>query len=95
MVIDRMCVLVEPAMRRRDTQSAEHAFEILEEETELLMRDPTGAGFDLPAWLVALEEQVDRVRQAAPHTADRSQLDSILPPRPLSWEDIRRQLDDW
>ena len=95
MIIDCMRALVAPAMNRDDARKADHAFEILEEETALLMRDPTGAGLDLPAWLEALEEEVDDVRRGTRGATVRSPLDSILPAVPLSLEEIQQELDQW
>ena len=43
MTIDRMLALVKPAVEQAGQQDSTHAFEILEEETELLMREPAGA----------------------------------------------------
>jgi hypothetical protein len=95
MVIDRMRALVAPAMDRGDPAKADRAFEVLRDETALLMRDPTGAGLDLPSWLLALEEEVDIVRRQNHKTAQRSPLDAILPPVPLSLDEIRMELDEW
>ncbi|QDS94314.1 hypothetical protein FF011L_30930 [Roseimaritima multifibrata] len=59
MTIDRMRGLIEPAIRgvRQGTASTE--FELLRKEANLLTEYPTGAGLDLPAWLEALEEEVE------------------------------------
>ena len=95
MIVDRMRALVEPTMSQADPPAARRAFELLEEETTLLLRDPTGAGLDLPAWLVALDEQVDRVRQADPAATQSSRLDLICPPCALSLQEVQQQLDEW
>ena len=44
-------------------------FDILEDETALLTREPSGVGFEPPAWLLALEEEVRRWRRQS--VADR------------------------
>ena len=61
LIIDRLRALVEPATRQRDSL----AFEVLESETALLMQKPSGVGFEPPAWLLALDEEVRRVRSSA------------------------------
>ena len=91
MVIDRMRALVKPAMRR----TSKTAFEILEEETALLMREPSGVGFDPPAWLLALEEEVARVRGSQNHIDDKSMFDELLEPKQASVEDVQGQLEAW
>ena len=39
--------------------------EILEVETELLMREPGGAGMDGSAWLLALEHEFEQVNYSS------------------------------
>ena len=38
-------------------------FRLLEREAEVLARESTGIGFDVPVWLIALEEEVARARE--------------------------------
>lgn len=61
MTIDRMAALVEPAVEDAASQRSSHAFEIIEQEADLLTRHPTGAGLDVPTWLAAVDEEVDAV----------------------------------
>lgn len=65
MTIDRMRALIRPAIRqlRASDREESHAFDLLVEEAHLMMREPTGVGLDIPAWLLMLEEEVDRVLQ--------------------------------
>lgn len=58
MTIDRMRALVRLAIEQVRVEGPRHAFEILEEEAQLLMRDPLGWGVAIPDWLEALEEEV-------------------------------------
>lgn len=59
MTIDRMRALVGPAMQDAETASESIAFELLEQESEILNQHPTGVGLDVPAWIDALEEEVE------------------------------------
>ena len=59
MTVDRMRALVEPALSYRADSRGEHAFELLEDESNLLMKEPAGSGLDVPSWLAALEEEVE------------------------------------
>jgi len=95
MVIDRMRALIEPAVRQAHQPAGKHAFDILEEEAALLMREPTGAGLDIPGWLAALDEEVQRVRGPSGEFDEQSELDAFLPPLPLSLDDLQLQLDLW
>ena len=61
MTIDRMRALVGPAMRDAEANRESNSFELLEQEAELLTRHPTGVGLDVPAWLDALEEEVEEL----------------------------------
>jgi hypothetical protein len=65
MTIDRMRALIKPAVRqlRASDNEESRAFDLLVQEAHLMMREPTGVGLDIPAWLVMLEEEVDRVLQ--------------------------------
>lgn len=59
MTIDRMRALVGPAMQDAENASESIAFELLEQESEILNQHPTGVGLDVPAWIDALEEEVE------------------------------------
>lgn len=65
MTIDRMRALIRPAIRqlRASENEESRAFDLLVKEAHLMMREPTGVGLDIPAWLLMLEEEVDRVLQ--------------------------------
>ncbi len=74
MTIDRMRALVAPSMQDAETNSPSVAFELLEQEAEILTQHPTGVGLDVPAWIDALEEEVDSLarkrtnNQVDPHS---------------------------
>ncbi|HEY6565705.1 MAG TPA: hypothetical protein VIY86_14550, partial [Pirellulaceae bacterium] len=59
MTIDRMQSLVGPAIEQMKREVSPHAFEILEDEAELLMRNPLGSGMNAPKWLESLEEEAE------------------------------------
>ncbi len=64
MNIGRMRALIRPAMKqlqRPGTRGVSAAFELLLQEAHLMMREPTGVGFETPEWLVALHEEVDQI----------------------------------
>ncbi|MDZ4818248.1 MAG: hypothetical protein SGJ20_04660 [Planctomycetota bacterium] len=94
LAIDRIRALVKPAAQQARADSESLAFEQLELEAGQLAQEPTGAGLDLPDWLVALEDEVDRA--CSPHRADPflhavERLDWVH----LSWQEIQAQLSNW
>ncbi len=64
MIVDRLRALVKPAMQEAaNPDSSKPAFELLEHEAESLANESTGIGFDVPVWVLALEEEVDRASE--------------------------------
>jgi hypothetical protein len=67
LLVDRLCAMVRPAVEATAQKDPAKALESkaifcrLEEGIEEFTRDISGAGFDVPPWLEALEQEVDRV----------------------------------
>ncbi len=91
LIIDRMRALVRPSMEQPEGRE----FEILEEESILLTREPSGVGFEPPAWLLGLEEEVRRLRRSQTVVDDHQLMDAILPVVRLTIEEVQRQIDSW
>ncbi|MGV3485636.1 MAG: hypothetical protein ACO1RT_14565 [Planctomycetaceae bacterium] len=92
MTIDRMRALVEPATLDAEANRESPSFELLQREAELLTRHPTGVGIDMPAWLAALEEEVEMVaKRRGGNDVDVMALVTI-PIRTLSRDDLSQQL---
>ncbi len=91
LVIDRMRALVEPATRHHSLE----AFAILEHETSQLMQKPSGVGFDPPAWLLALDEELRRVRAGTRQPDEQRLFEALLPTVELTIEDVQRQIEKW
>jgi len=49
----------------------------------------------VPAWLVALEDEVERVRLPPWERDDYDELRDSIPPIRLSHDEIQAQLDEW
>ncbi len=92
MTIDRMRALVGPAMRDAEANRESHAFELLEQEAELLTRHPTGVGLDVPAWLDALEEEVEELAKRRNSSEIDPQSLMTIAIVPLSVDDLSEQL---
>lgn len=93
--IDRLCALVRPAAVEARQQGARPSCRMLKVEIESLTREPSGVGFDIPAWLVALEEEVQRVTDPQHHRNGFDELEAAIPYIALHRDDIQRQIDDW
>ena len=91
LIVDRTRALVEPSIRDPNSQ----AFEILEGELSLLAREPSGVGFEPPAWLLALEEEVHRCRRRDKTVDDQRLMEAILPAIDLTIEQVNAQIEDW
>src|SRR5262249_6868769 len=95
MAIDRIRALVEPAMQEARRGGPAPVFEVLEEEIDQLSREPTGVGFDVPAWIVALEDEVDRARRPRHRRTWEEELKSAIPQKLLTLEETQSQIDAW
>lgn len=93
MSIDRMRALVATATLDAEANRQSQAFEQLEKEVSLLTQHPTGVGIDLPAWLAALEEEIDMVGKFQ----NGNEIDVILlitvPIRRLGHGELQSQLN--
>ena len=97
LAIDRLCALVRPAIEELRSDRPGRSFQRLEQETARFTEDPGGVGFDLPSWLEALENEVQRVRARSAETEDEESQDPSpdLPQVRLSMEEVHEQLESW
>jgi hypothetical protein len=95
MTIDRMRALVKPAMKQlrlENGMSHSPAFDLLVQEAHLMSKEPTGVGLDVPAWLVALEEEVDRVLEGRRTSSHRPRHAIAVPMTSITAVEIEAQL---
>ena len=95
LVIDRLCSLVQPAVAEAKRDGPRPTFRMLQYETEFLTREPSGVGFDLPPWLAALDEEVQRVAQPPHERDDYDELELAVPLQRLTYEEAISRLDEW
>ncbi len=90
--IDRIKALVEPAMREPGEHASRRVFELLEHEIEVLTREPSGVGLDIPPWLASLEDEVDQVR----HRLNDLEIDpwGLIEPVRIDFETVREHLEE-
>lgn len=92
MTIDRMRALIAPAMTDAEANRDSVAFDQLEQEAHELSKRPVGVGLDLPRWLSALDEEVEKIgKRNLVSEIDLQDLITI-PVSPLTLDDIRTQL---
>lgn len=95
MAIDRIRALVGPAMQEAGQDGPCRSFEALQRETDELTRQPTGVGLDVPAWLVALQEEMGMADELDQTKGQSRELDAIIPQKTLSLEETQQQLEAW
>ena len=95
LALDRLCAVIEPAMREARQSGEFPAFARLQKELQTLTATPTGVGLDVPHWLRRLELEVQQVRAA--HTTIAVLAEGFLrvPKHLLSIEELKRQVDEW
>jgi hypothetical protein len=95
LAIDRIRALVGPALEEARTGGPSAAFAVLEEEIAVLSKEPTGVGLDVPTWITALEEEVDRSRRPEGKHTWEEELKSAIPAKLLALSDVQAQIDAW
>jgi hypothetical protein len=94
LALDRLCALVEPAVREA-RQGSGATFARLQQEVQSYTATPTGVGLDVPAWLRRLELEVHRVQAAQSTLATLAETLYRIPRRPVAFEELQRQLEEW
>ncbi len=93
LIVDRMRALVRPAMGQQREGTGTEALEQLRAHITPFAENLSGAGFEVPTWLEALEDEVDRVRDDTDAQGDLPDPLLELPLHRLGWEDAVRQVD--
>ena len=94
LLIDRLCALIEPCLNG-DAAVRDSAFKGVQAQANALMEEPSGAGLDVPTWLVAMEEEVRNVSTEHAAAFERLLEKWMLPPVRLSLEQIQAQIGEW
>lgn len=92
LAIDRVRALVAAAIDDARHERPPSAFEALEQELAEFTENPSGSGLDVPAWLIALEEEVALVERTQWTGGDPTDIDPPVPRSPLAWDDLLAQL---
>jgi hypothetical protein len=91
--IDQLCSLVRPAVEEIRRGQEPVAFRRLEKHLTPFTADASGAGFELPSWLDALEHEVEQVQWQTDEPAEEPfDLHVALPQVRLSRREVERQM---
>ena len=91
MQIDRLKALVKPAMDPENNRSS-RSFELLKHEAQTFSRTTMGVGIDLPAWLAALENEVEQFLLPQ-RLRDPNRKSGELQPEPIPIASLREELE--
>ncbi len=93
--IHRLRSLVEPAMDQHEQGSESTYFSLLEQEASVMVRECGGVGLDVPAWLLALEDEVERVRRPVYEREEQQWLADALGQVCFTSEEFEQLLNGW
>ena len=94
LTVDRLVALVKPAMEEIREGGECPTFETLRREAAAMANEPLGAGLDVPHWLAAIEEEVQRVQ--LPEFDQELHINELgLAIDRMSFEAIIEQLENW
>jgi len=90
--IDRLRALVRPALEELRRGETSGAFAKLESLAEQFTREVSGSGFELPAWLEALGEEIARVESSGTDDEGAAEPGLKIPQKRLTARQVERQL---
>jgi hypothetical protein len=91
--IDRLCSLIRPAIEELRQGRPPAAVEELEQQIARFTQETLGAGFELPSWLEALEDEVEHVQWQGPEADDETLDPHIrIPQVRLSRAEVEQQV---
>jgi len=85
--VDRLCSLVDQAMRQPGMPHSQRIFDLIEHQSNSLASRPSGSGGELPRWLEALQDEVEHVieQQSDLRRPDRTDPQRGKPDSEESW----------
>lgn len=95
LMIDYLCSLIEPAIFHEDKEARQTAFARIHEQAEAFMQEPSGAGLDVPTWLLMMEDTIRSVHDKVEASLQRLLETHMLPPTRLSAEEIQTNIRSW
>jgi hypothetical protein len=93
--VDRLAALVEPASREAATEAQRAAPSELERAVEPLAGAPSGVGLDIPAWLLRLENELERIRRAADPLTRLAETHLQVPKSERPFTELVAEFENW
>lgn len=95
LALDRLCALIESAMKAAHTPEAPALLAELERELRPYIENPTGVGLDVPHWLQRLHHTIQQVRASKTAIANLAEHLLQIPKIVVPLEQLQRELNDW
>ena len=92
--IDRLCALVRPAVDEIRNARPPAALKRLEEQVVEFTKEPSGAGFELPGWLDALDQELEQSQWPSAEGEETFDPHVRLPQVLLSRAEVQRQIQE-
>ncbi len=96
MEVDHLRSLVKPSLdESKNLKTGRPNFDELLAMTDDLLEHPSGAGLEVPSWLIALEEEIELLRYPDYIKHDEKRLREVIPQTKLSYDELQQQLTWW
>jgi hypothetical protein len=95
LALDRLCALVGPIAIEAQLPEPRDKLARFTEQLEAYADHPIGAGLDVPMWLQALEQELQRIRAAGSPIGVLAETHLRIPRLGLSIEEVNEQLGNW
>jgi hypothetical protein len=93
MLIDRLVAMVPDAVRDPESKECQTVFEMLKFECDTMIQMSPGVGIDIPDWLAALEEEVDKASLSERFQYDPSKPGPLVKPPSLELGQLIEQIE--
>ncbi|MSQ93691.1 MAG: hypothetical protein EXR98_03950 [Gemmataceae bacterium] len=95
MVLDRLCALIEPAIKNAQASLDQDGIAPLELELEPFATTPSGVGLDVPAWIGRLQSELERVRTSQSDLSHLAETMFQVPKIGVAFAILVEQMGDW
>jgi hypothetical protein len=95
MVLDRLCALIEPAVKNAPASPDQEGIAPLELELEPFATTPSGVGLDVPAWIGRLQSELERVRTSQSDLSHLAETRFQVPKIGVAFAVLVEQMGDW
>lgn len=93
--LDRIRALVRPALQEIQSEQSGPTLAALEDELESFASTPTGAGLDVPQWILSLSDEVREARRWLESGQPEYEQHDEYPHIRLSLEELQEELSTW